>query len=293
MNILSERKFNKPSAVIIGKFDGVHKGHQKLISVAREQCRNKGLSLVAYTFGGSALASEDKKLSLLEQYGVENVYLQPLESEFKKTSPEEFIHILKEDFFARCVAVGFNFRFGKDRCADAEDMKRLCGDEGISALVALPVTFKDEPISSTRIKNEISVGKVDIAREMLSRPYSFSAEVVGGKHLGRQIGFPTANLNISPNVLLPANGVYAGIATTRSGRYVAITNIGDNPTVDSDGRIKVETHLIDFNENIYGEQVTLEFLEYLRPEKKFASLSDLQNRLTADREKAKLIASLA
>lgn len=289
MNVLSERKFDKPSAVIIGKFDGVHKGHRKLISDAAKICREDGLSLLAYTFGGSSLTTEAEKLALLTECCVENIYIQPLDSGFKNTSPEEFIRILKEDLCARCVAVGFNFRFGKDRCADAEDMKKLCKNAGITAHIAPPVTENGELVSSTRIRAEISSGKVAEAAVMLGRPYSVTAQVGSGKHLGRKIGMPTANLRLPPKILLPKTGVYACIADTPFGRYSAVTNIGDNPTVDTDGKIKAEAHIMDFDENLYGEEITLRFLEYVRGEKKFDSLAELQAQVERDKQKTKEI----
>lgn len=278
------------TAVVIGKFDGVHKGHQALLDIARRSCAKDSLVPIAFTFSSagdtSRILADTDKAQILEDNGMSAVYIQPLSEEFKNTSPEEFISFLKSNFSAAHVIVGFNFRFGKNRSGDAQTMVEICKSCGINVTVAEPVMYEGSPISSTRVRSEIIDGNVDKAYEMMGRPFCVTASVIGGKQLGRTIGFPTANLDTDDFSITPANGVYATAVKVQSETYPAITNIGVNPTVDSDGKIKAETYIIDFDGDLYGKEITVEFLERIRREKTFLNIQSLAEQLNADCEKA-------
>lgn len=288
MNILTERKFNKKTAVVIGKFDGVHKGHQHLMSLAADVADEKNLVPMAYTFPneGNCIITDKEKTALLSQNGIEAVYYQEFTEDFKNTTPEEFVRILTEDLSAKHIIVGFNFRFGKGRCGSAEDMAELCRRASIGTTIAEPVLYEDQPISSTRIRNEILKGNIQAAFDMMGRHFAITAPVGTGKQLGRQIGFPTANMSIDGITLLPQKGVYATAAETPNGTYPAITNIGSNPTVDTDGRIKAETHIIGYEGDLYSEEITVKFMEKLRDERRFKGTDALSRQLAKDSEAA-------
>ncbi|MBQ6998682.1 MAG: bifunctional riboflavin kinase/FAD synthetase [Clostridia bacterium] len=284
--ILQNRKFSMPSAVVIGKFDGVHKGHQHLLELALDICEIKNLAPLAYTFpsGRYAITDDDEKNNLLYQNGIENIYCQPFTDEFKATTPEEFVRILKNDFSAKHVIVGFNFRFGKDRAGDASQMEQLCKKEGIGVTIAEPVLFENEPISSTRIRESIKNGDVKSAHLMTGRFFGITSEVMQGKKLGREMGFPTINMSTENIFLLPQVGVYATKVEIDGKTYPAITNIGANPTVDSDNKIKAETHIIGFGGDLYGKCITVKFIEKLRVEKAFKNIDELKKQISADKE---------
>ncbi|MBR2476719.1 MAG: bifunctional riboflavin kinase/FAD synthetase [Clostridia bacterium] len=284
MDILTERRFGKACAVVIGKFDGVHTGHKRLLNLTADICKNENLIPVAYTFEsrGDCIISENEKIRILSENGIEAVFVQPFTVEFKNTTPEEFVNMLKDDFTARHIIIGFNFRFGKGRCGSAEDMVSLCNSAGIGVTVAEPVIYENEPVSSTRIRDSIRNGNIPSANEMLGRMFSISGIVVHGKQLGRKMGFPTANIDTADISVLPEKGVYATVVDS----YPAITNIGLNPTVDTDGMVKAETHIMGDTVPDYGEEITVHFLEKIRDEKTFSDIEELKSQLDKDKQTA-------
>lgn len=283
----------KPSigtAVVIGKFDGVHRGHQALLDIAVKSAAGDGLVPIAFTFTSKDdkgnITTESRKVQLLEDGGMGAVFVQPFTDNFKATTPVEFVEILKKDFNARHIIIGFNFRFGKDRCGDADTMAEICKTAGVKLTVAEPVMYEGAPISSTRIKSELFVGKAEKASEMLGRPFAVTARVIDGKKFGRTIGFPTANIDTSHCSILPASGVYATAVTAKGEIFPAITNIGVNPTVDIDGETKAETYIIGFEGDLYGDEITIEFLSRIRDERIFDDIEALKKQLALDKEKA-------
>lgn len=281
------------TAVVIGKFDGVHKGHQALLDIARESAVKDGLVPIAFTFTSKCekgnITDDSHKAQLLEEGGIGAVFVQSLSQSFKATTPDGFVDILKNDFNARHIIIGFNFRFGKDRCGDAGTMAEICAKSGVKLTVAEPVIYENEPISSTRIKSALALGEVSKATAMLGRPFSVTAKVIGGKRLGRTIGFPTANIDTTECSLLPASGVYATSVRAAGSIYPAITNIGVNPTVDSDGATKSETYIIGFEGDLYGDIITIEFSAKLRDEKTFEDIDCLADQLREDCKASKEI----
>lgn len=291
MEILKLRKFESPSVVVIGKFDGVHKGHQSLMDMACKIGVGQKLTPIAYTFEsfGECITDDKLKTTLLGEYGAEKIYIQPFTDEFKSMSPEDFVKLLKEDFNAKHIVVGFNFRFGKDRSGDAVIMEKLCDEMGMGITIAEPVLFESEPINSTRIRALIKDGYMDSANIMMGRAFSVTAEIFHGKMLGRKIGFPTANMSLDDFSLIPKNAVYATSVKIGNKIYPAITNIGSNPTVDKDKSIKAETHIIGFDGDLYGKTITVDFIKILRGETKFESVDGLKDQLLKDTEDAKNI----
>lgn len=284
MDILSSRKFDRACAVVIGKFDGVHTGHKRLLDIATSVCERENLIPVAYTFEsrGDCIVTEEEKIGILSENGINAVFVQPFTDEFKNTTPEEFVNILINDFNAKHIIIGFNFRFGKGRCGSAEDMVSLCESAGIGVTVAEPVIFDGEPVSSTRIRDSIRKGDIASANTMLGRQFSISGVIVRGKQLGRKMGFPTANIDTAGIAVLPEKGVYATVVNSSP----AITNIGFNPTVDTDEKIKAETYIMGDNIPDYGDIITVNFLEKIRDERTFANIEELKNQLEKDKQKS-------
>lgn len=290
MKISDKSNCTAGSAVVIGKFDGVHKGHQKLFSVAREIAERESLIPTVYTFsscsGAPSITDDEEKIRLFKQNGIKAIHLQQFTPQFKSTSPDEFVQLLKEDFSAKHVIIGFNFRFGKNRSGSAEDMAALCEGAKIKATIVEPVIFGGKPISSTRIRTEAEAGNMENVFAMMGRYFCITARVTKGKQLGRQLGFPTANLNTESISLLPKSGVYATRIHTDGSSFPAITNIGTNPTVDSDNSVKIENHLIGFSGDLYGKTISVEFLQFLRDEEQFVSTRHLTDQLQCDSENA-------
>ena len=284
MDILTDRRFGKACAVVIGKFDGVHTGHKRLLDIATKVCESENLTPVAYTFEsrGDCIINENEKIRLLSENGINAIFVQPFTEEFKNTTPEEFVNILINDFNAKHIIIGFNFRFGQGRCGSAEDMVSLCESAGIGVSVAEPVIYENETVSSTRIRDSIRKGDIPSANDMLGRMFSISGNVVHGKQLGRKMGFPTANIDTADISVLPEKGVYATVVNSSP----AITNIGFNPTVDTDGTVKAETHIMGDNVPDYGDIITIHFLEKIRDEKTFSDIEELKSQLEKDKKTA-------
>ncbi len=279
-------------AVTIGKFDGLHIGHTKLIDATVNISAKFGLKSTAYIINSNpsqTITDKDHKNYLLHCLGIDEVICHNLNDGIKDMMPEDFVKaILVGKLNAHWVIVGENFRFGKGRCADAQDLKKLCRKYNIETLVADTVYSDDEniiPISSTLIRDLILRGDMESVCTYLGRPYSIKGIVKDGKHLGRKLGFPTINVNAEKDILLPANGVYATLTTVEEKVYQSITNVGNNPTIDNLECARTETHL--FNESIdcYGKKVTIQFLKFIREEKHFTDEKELAYNISNDKKK--------
>lgn len=281
------------SYVALGSFDGLHSGHlslvNKIIELANE---NKGRSIV-YTFKNhprtlikgttppKLLMDNESKEEILESLGVDLIYFEEFNEEYMKLTPEGFIKYLCEKFKVKGIVVGFNYRFGYKNIGNIEMLKELSTKYGYELYVMEPCNYENEVISSTRIRNELFNGNVDKAMKMLNRPYIIKGKVVHGKKLGRTIGFPTANIEVDKNMIVPKNGIYATKVYIDGNTYYGATNIGFNPTVNGN-KLSIETNILDFNEDIYGKIIKVEFLERIRDERKFSSLEELKNQLKKD-----------
>lgn len=210
----------------------------------------------------------------------------PFTRETADTEPEAFIRRLAEDFELAGVVIGFNYTFGKRGSGTPELLRSLGEQYGFFTEIVPSVLYKNEPVSSTRIRAAIREGNIEQANKMLGRCYSLRGTVVQNRAIGRTIGFPTANIPVPDRRAVPRDGVYATDCVTRHGVFRAVTNIGTNPTVNGRTRT-IETHLIDFAFDLYGEEITVSFLSRLRGEMKFDGLTALKHRIAADIESAK------
>lgn len=293
MPYLNEGFSSKKKVVAIGKFDGVHEGHKKLLITASRLADKAGLVSVAFIINndsGKMLLSPDRRQKAITNLGIDFCQVQPLSQDFMSMTAEEFADkVLVAGLNCAHVVVGYNFRFAKGRSADADDLKALCDKRGISCTVIPKVTCKASDgniitASSSNVRTALSQGKVKDAALILGRPYSLTGEVVSGKQIGRTIDIPTANVGYDKNAVLPKTGVYAADVYIDGKKYTSLTNIGDNPTVNTDGRLTVESNILDFSGDIYGKIVTVEFIDRIRDEKKFNSLDDLKEQIQKDIE---------
>ncbi len=276
------------TVVAVGNFDGVHKGHQALIKKAVELAEELGAVPAVWSFerytprssGVSIILPEDRN-ALFGAYGALRVFLSRYE-DVSGYSAEEFVEkILKGKCGAVCTVCGYNFRFGKNASAGADELKKLMEKHGGSSYTVEPVKVDGETVSSTSVRGYLSEGEPERAAKLLGRPYYINLPVVHGRHLGTTLGFPTINQVFPKGLIVPRYGAYACVAEIGGKRYKAASNVGIRPTVDGAGIIS-ETHIIGFGGDLYSCTIKVEFIEFLRPEKKFASLEELKTQIAAD-----------
>lgn len=295
-NVLNEEvKVTGGTAVALGKFDGLHKGHRALVELLLKS-KEEGLSSVVFTFTRAPrellehdrqkyiLTASEKRL-FMEKNGIDILAECPLSEEILSMEPEKFVEdILCKKLSVKKIICGEDFRFGHNRRGDTELLKELQNRYGYKTTVIEKLKYNKRDISSTYIREAITTGNMELVNELLGYPYTVIGVVVGGKKLGRTIGFPTANIFPDEDKLLPPNGVYCTSAVVDGKQYRAITNIGTRPTVDGDNIITIETNLIDVSMDLYGKTLELHFFEYLRHEKKFGSVDELKEAVFKDIE---------
>ncbi len=289
--------YEAPVVLTIGMFDGVHRGHQLLLNKAIEVARNLRIQPAVYTFSNHPIkerkryfiTSLDEKLYLLKKFGIEAVFLNELSDELMHYSPDEFIQ--KELLMRakpKAVIVGEDFRFGFERSGTAELLYNFLKNRNIETYILPTLTSGDTPIKSSTIARLIKEGLIVEANKLLGYMFFLSGSVVRGKGLGRHLGFPTANLKyINGNKVLPKNGVYITVGEVNNKLCPSVSNVGFNPTFESDNKIKVEVHFLDVDVGLYGEFMRLYFVERLRDERKFESAEDLKAAVSNDIEKSK------
>jgi len=289
--------------VTIGTFDGVHLGHQKILTRLSEIAHTSGGQTVVLTFWPHPrmvvskdsqslrlLSTLDEKIELLRQNGVNHLVIVPFTREFSELSSEEFIQqILVNSIGTNKLVIGYDHHFGRNREGSFEYLKQNALRYGFE-LEEIPRQEIDNlTVSSTKIRQALLEGKLKIANELLGQNYTFSGVIVKGRQLGRTIGYPTANVQVSESYkLIPADGVYAVRVVVRSQTYGGVISIGFRPTVNGIGRTQ-EVFIFDFDADIYGEKMTVELIEYIRPELKFDGLAALIKAIEADCQAAKLV----
>ncbi|MGL5507734.1 MAG: bifunctional riboflavin kinase/FAD synthetase [Paraclostridium sp.] len=281
------------SVVTIGNFDGIHKGHIQLIKRAVEQSKKNNYKSIVFTFENHPmryfrsnsiknLLTNDDKIEILRQLGVDIIVMIPFDEYMTKISAQDFVKkILVDKLKCRKAIVGHDFKFARKKEADAHMLKKIGETYNMEVEVIKPIKIKDVRVSSTYVRALIEDGAVCNVNDFLGRNYSLEGEVIHARKLGRTIGFPTANLSIDDNMLIPRNGIYAVKVYIGDREFYGATNIGYNPTVNGQS-LSIETNILDFNEDIYGEVIRIEFLERIRDEKKFKSLEDLKSQLSKD-----------
>tara|TARA_B100000902_G_scaffold394799_1_gene451913 strand:+ start:713 stop:1660 length:948 start_codon:yes stop_codon:yes gene_type:complete len=283
----------------IGVFDGVHKGHQKLLDLVKNKSMSEAIPSVVITFdqhptevtspenAPKVLTPLSKKILLLDELGIDYVYVLAFDESRASTPAVEFIReIFVEAIRAKAIFVGEDFKFGYKRSGNVDLLKSEGQALGISVNgVGLfnSEPFTEEPISSTAIRKHLKDGELSLANEKLGRPYSMSGKVVPGDQRGRTIGFPTANIEFDEKMALPSDGVYAATYLGKGGvRKIAAVNIGKRPTFSNGVKSIVEAHLLDFEGDLYGDDATLTFYKRIRSERKFSGLEEFQLQLGID-----------
>lgn len=269
----------------LGFFDGVHLGHQALLRRCVELAAQLNMSAAAITFENhpqslfseqspALLSTAADRRDLLRQYGMDNIYEFPVTKEVMGKPWDVFLEELLMLGAAGFVC-GYDFRFGHRGQGNAELLKAFCDQRGMPCVILPEQDMDGVRISSTYIRRQLETGDMATAVRFLGHPYILTGKVVKGQQLGRKLGFPTANLRLPASLVIPKFGVYACVARVEGKRYPAVTNVGTRPTVSGVG-ITVEPWILDYSGDLYGQEITLEFYRFLRPETKFDSLEALQ-----------------
>jgi riboflavin kinase / FMN adenylyltransferase len=291
--------------VSIGNFDGVHRGHQSMLNALTSRSRSDGVPAIALTFDPHPIAllrpeatpppltSIEHRAELLGRYGVDNTIILPTDRRLLALTAEEFFDtVIRGELRARGLVEGPNFFFGRNRSGNITVLRSLCATHGLSFDVVPPVTVDEQLVSSSVIRSLIESGDLGHVVRLLGHPYRVRGLVGAGAERGRTIGFPTANL-FDVQTLIPANGVYAAVALlpTSSQRHAAAVHIGPNPTFAEAAR-KIEVHLLDFQGDLYGQPLEIDFLDRVREVRKFASVDELRSQLTQDIAVVRTVAAL-
>ena len=284
----------KKRVIALGFFDGVHLGHQALLNRAVLRAGELDLSAAVFTFDRSPkefvsgirvpllTTAEERRAAVYRASGIDEVIVEPFNEKMMLTPWVDFVLMLAQKYRAGWLVAGHDFRFGHMNAGTPALLCKKAAQLGMGCDIIPAVTLNGMTVSSTLIRQELLLGNVDTACRYLGSPYAIVGDVRHGKGLGRTIGAPTLNVIPADGLLIPAYGVYATRVTIGERSYHAVTNVGVRPTVDENGGITVESHLLDANEQLYGRECRVEFLKLLRKEEKFSDLQALQRQIAAD-----------
>lgn len=299
--ITGTRKFQigEPTAVTIGKFDGRHKGHQKLLGEMIRLREKYGYRIAIFSFDmapagvvtgkkQTVITTNQERRNNLEKIGVDYLVEYPFDQSVSHMTPEDFVaHILVGQMNAKAIVAGTDCGFGYKRAGNAELLRKLAPEYGYRAVIIEKVQDDHRDISSTYVREELDRGNIEKANELLGEPYAIHGEVVHGNHIGSSIlGFPTANILPPPEKHLPPFGVYASRVLVDGVYHAGVTNIGRKPTVSGKYPVGVETFIMGVEGDLYGKNIEVQLFHFLRPEQKFASLDELKRRIELDKEHA-------
>ena len=275
------------TTVLLGLFDGLHRGH---MSAVNELLRHGGRKVV-YTFdslslstkgGRGLLMTDDEKRRALLNLGVDEVISRDF-SDIKDVEPRDFVEkILLGELSATRAVCGENFRFGRGGQADPQVLSSICREFNIETVIVPTVCSGGEAISTTRIRRLIEQGEILEANELLGYAYGFEGEIIHGDRVGTQMGIKTVNIAFDPQRVLPKRGVYMSQVTLEGETYRGVTNVGTRPTVHDDGMVVIETHILDFHGEVYGETARVGLMRFMREEKRFGSLEELRETVAND-----------
>ena len=289
----------KKTILTLGTFDGVHFGHKKILEKVTQNTENEKYESLVLTFFPhprmvlqvdsdiKMLNTIDEKIALLNQIGIQNLVIHPFDESFSRLTAEEFVkNILVDKFHIHKIIIGHDHRFGRNRTANIDDLKAFGEQYDFEVEEISAQEIKEVSVSSTKIRQALIDGNVALANEYLGYDYSLTGIIIKGKQLGRTIGFPTANLKPEENFkLIPQNGVYIVKSVINSKTVLGMMNIGLNPTVDGKNQT-IEINYFDFNQDLYGQKITVSILERIRSEEKFDSVAHLKEQLEKDRNTA-------
>lgn len=284
----------------IGTFDGVHLGHQKIINQLNEVAKKTGGESVLFTFyphprmvlfpdshGLQLIQTQEEKQEKLKRIGLQNMIVHPFTPNFSRISAIEFVRdFLVNQLKVKTLIIGYDHHFGKNREGDIELLKELAPVYEFEVIEIDAKEVDEVNVSSTKIRDALKEGDVELANSYLGEEFEINGKVVHGEKIGTKLGFPTANIDIESDIkLIPKQGVYASKTVLQNGEtYYSLLSIGDRPTVDSSGKLSIETYLLDFDGNLYGDYVKIKLLKYLREEEKFDTLDELIQAMHKDEE---------
>lgn len=295
MNLYRDiEKFNPTTdtVITIGNFDGVHIGHQKIIDKVVELSKKYNFEPILFTFNNhpmnyfgvdiELIISEKKKIELIFERGIKHLISIDFTDEFANLPAELFVReLLVKKLKSRYIVVGYDYRFGKKRQGDFNLLNMLSSKYGYTAIKIDKVVIDKLTVSSTNIRKLIKEGNIELANKMLGREFEMEGVVTDGDNLGKLIGYPTANINYK-NYIVPKNGVYITKTFVGQDEYPSLTNVGIRPTIVDKNELRIETYILNFNRDIYGQNVKISFLKYLREEMKFDSFNKLKLRIDED-----------
>ncbi|SFB03684.1 riboflavin kinase / FMN adenylyltransferase [Acetitomaculum ruminis DSM 5522] len=293
----ADYEIKEKTAICLGKFDGLHKGHRRLIRNISDR-KKYGLKTVVYTFDTNPaflinhekeqlITTNYERKVLIEEMGIDYLYELPFTKEIMNLEPEYFIEKIVKELSIKYMTVGNDFRFGKGGRGDYALLAKLAKDLSFELDIIDKERYEDRDISSTYVRECIIAGDMEKSKELLGYPYTIVGEVVHGNQLGRTIDIPTANVVADDNKIFPPNGVYVSRVCIGDLVYGSVTNIGIKPTV-TDKHIKgAESFIFDFSNDIYGKEIKIELLKYVRPEMKFKNIEELKGRMQADADYSK------
>ena len=300
INVENYKEERFGTAIALGNFDGVHLGHGEIISSMVKRSKEMQIKPSILLFNNHTrgildgkqpelLTINEQKREILKNLGVEIIYMIEFNDALMKLSPEEFVQtILVDKLNVKSVTVGFDYRFGHKASGNVELLKELGNKYKFHVSIVEPIFDNKNIISSTRIRKLIRDGDIQLANQMLGRNFSILGEVISGKKRGKGLGFPTANIEKSREQIMPKSGIYLTEIIINNRKRLSVTSIGTNPTFN-DNETRIETYILDFDKNIYGELVILEFIKYLRAEKKFDNINELKAQIQEDVDLAKSI----
>ena len=288
-----------PTVVTLGKFDGIHLGHQKLLEMVKQKAQEYSAQSAAFTFDHIPLSlcpsvnqhfitTNAERRRVMEAAEMDLLIEYPFTEKLMNSEPEDFIReVIVGKLKACCVVVGTDYCFGKERKGNAHLIEELGSKYGYETVILEKEKFEERDISSTYVREELRVGHMETVNMLLGRPYSITGIIARGRQLGRTIDLPTINIYPPMSKLLPPNGVYAS-ATLMEGRSLyGVTNVGTKPTVNQTPEVSVETFLFDFHEDVYGKEVEVQLKHFQRPEMKFEDIESLKKQMNSDAAFAK------
>ena len=285
-------QIEEPTVISLGKFDGIHRGHELLMEKLAQK-KKEGLKAAIFTFDippkksvehveAKVLTTNEEKMHIFERTGIDYLIECPFTKEIMCMEPEAFIRMLSEQLNVKCIVAGEDFHFGHNRRGDYQMLKKYASLYGYEAVILKKMQEDARDISSTFVREKIMEGDIEKANHLLGYRYFVSGKVRHGKQIGRTIGIPTVNLIPPEEKLLPPVGVYMTELLIDGKKYYGVTNVGCKPTIEGNNPVGVETHVLDFKEDVYNQVVTVEFLKKIRPEQKFDSIDKLKEQMQKD-----------
>jgi riboflavin kinase/FMN adenylyltransferase len=291
-----------PVILLLGNFDGLHRGHQSLINYAVERAATLGGHTVAMIFRPHPLqilrpayvprflVNDEQRVELLTRFKIDELIYEPFDHTFAQLTPRAFVELIYARLHMTEVVVGFNYSFGHKGAGNYQTLADLGQELGFQVTVMPPFLWEGETVSSSRVRQVLGEGDITSARRLLGYYPQSAGEVISGERRGRTLGFPTANLGIKPCFVIPAQGVYAA-SVSLDKPYKAVVNIGSKPTFHEQYPISVEVHLADFDGDLYGQTLRVNFLKKIRDEIKFSGIDELVRQITRDKDEALRICS--